>query len=63
MKLLQVSLVITAVADGTRAAVAANYPAADGYLQTNPPRLSSDPGWSGWRPATAAATRARSAWC
>ena len=43
MKLLQVSWVITAVANETRAAVAANYPAADGYLQTDPPRLSSDP--------------------
>ena len=43
MKLLQVSWVITAVANETRAAVAANYPAADGYLQTNPPRLSADP--------------------
>jgi uncharacterized membrane protein len=43
MKLLQVSWVITAVANETRKAVAANYPAADGYLQTNPPRLSADP--------------------
>jgi uncharacterized membrane protein len=43
VKLLQVSWVITAVANETRAAVAANYPAADGYLQTNPPRLSADP--------------------
>jgi Predicted membrane protein (DUF2254) len=43
MKLLQVSWVITAVANETRAAVAANYPAADGYLQTTPPRLSADP--------------------
>lgn len=43
MKLLQVSWVVTAVANETRAAVAANHPPADAYLEAEAPALLPNP--------------------
>ena len=43
MRLLQVSWVVTAVADETREAIRANLPTAAGYREAPPPRLVEDP--------------------